>query len=76
MSREHIRENARRIKQNVLMESLGDEAHALDLACEAAAIFHEQISPGFVRERLQRPVPPAIPKKEPINAVLIEGEPK
>ena len=76
MSRQHIRENAQRLKQNFLMECLGDVARALDMACETAALFHETTSPGFVRERLHKPVPPAIPPKKPIDAVLIDGEPK
>lgn len=76
MSRDHIRENALRLQQNLLMEALGDEKAALWQACVTAATYHENMSPGFVRERLQRPVPPAIPKKEPLKGgpVLIEGE--
>ena len=68
--------NVERLKNVCLMEANGDRDLAFTIACRKAVAYWESISPGFVRERLQRPVPPAIPKKEPINAVLIEGEGK
>jgi hypothetical protein len=68
--------NVTRFEQVCLEEANGDVRLALTLASRKAVAYWNAMSPGFVRERLQRPVPPAIPKKEPINAVLIEGEGK
>ena len=68
--------NVTRFEQVCLEEANGDVRLALTLASRKAVAYWNAMSPGFVRERLQRPVPPAIPPKEPLKGgpVLIEGE--